>query len=78
MLVIAFQSITAGYSLPKIVIMILKALIVLVSIKGLGGIPIAIASTSMEFIYQLDRSLMLKVSTGGHGKVSIIPSSLLR
>ena len=58
--------------------MILKALIVLVSIKGLGGIPIAIAPTSMEFIHQLDQSLMLKVSTGGHGKASIIPSSLPR
>lgn len=51
------------------------ALTVLVSIKGLGGILVAIPPTSMEFIHQLDQSLMLKVSTGGNGKALIIPSS---
>ena len=68
----------AGCSVPKIAIMILLDITALVSIKGLGGIPVVIPPASMEFIHQLDQSLMLKVSAGGNGKALVIPSSLLR
>ena len=52
---------------------------VLVVIKGPGGgTTVVTAPASMEFTHQLDQFLMLKVSTGGSGKASVIPSSLLR